>query len=87
MPEFGRTLEEEITEWTEKIQKGILPPDPARIVREGLEAPLEIEHVVPIPSIVEDVHAERVEPAIEDLPRLPMTSDFPIEKWLKWRRE
>jgi len=87
MAEFGRTLEEEISEWASKIQKGVLPPDPGRVVREILESPIEIEHVLPIPSIVEDIHAEHVEPAIEDLPRLPMTGDFPIEKWKKWRRE
>jgi len=87
MVEFGRTLQEEINIWKEKIEKSLLPPDPARIVKAALRVPATIEHVSPLPPLIERVHAEFTEKMIEKLPRLPLTGDFPIHEWEKWIKE
>jgi len=88
MPEFGRTLEEELDIWKRKLDHGILPPDPARIIKNILRIPAAIEHAVGIlPPLIERVHSEFTEPMIERLPRLPLTCDFPITEWKRWIRE
>lgn len=88
LPKFeSQELDEFFREYEKKLKAGILPPDPARVVVEMLSTYPEIEHVLPIPPVIEKVHAEVVEPTIEKLPRLPMTADFPIRAWKKYRIE
>jgi len=84
---INRTLDEEMRIWMEKLTKSVLPPDPLRIVEWILSKPAEVEHIVPLPPLVERIHSEFVEPMIEKLPRLPLTGDAPIEEWLKWKKE
>ena len=79
-----RPIEELLALYTEKLGKGILPPDPLRILKHLLRIPATVEHILPIPPILEKVHSEITEPVIESLPRLPLTSDFPIHEWKKW---
>jgi len=83
--EITKPIEELMRLYTEKLTKGVLPPDPLRIVRYVLTVPIVVEHVLPIPSVLEKVHAEITEPTIEALPRLPLTGDFPITRWKEWR--
>ncbi|RLG85006.1 MAG: hypothetical protein DRO39_06595 [Thermoprotei archaeon] len=80
-------LREIIERYKSKIEGGILPPDPARIVEFVLRLPVEVEHVLPIPPLLEYVHSNFTRPLVEALPRLPMTSDFHEWEWLKWVRE
>lgn len=87
MPEMGKSIEEFIGSFTKKIQKGVLPPDPARSATEVLRLPATTEHASPLPPLIEKVHTNFTEPAVKDLPRLPMTNDFPVREWLKWKEE
>ena len=73
--------------YKKKIEGGILPPDPARVVCWILSGPAGIEHVVPLPPLIEKIHNEITVPLIESLPRLPMTSDFPFKRWEWWKVE
>jgi len=52
-----------------------------------LRIPPTVEHVLPVPPVIERVHAEVVKPAIEKAPRLPLTGDFPEFEFLKWIEE
>lgn len=70
-----------------KLERGVLPPDPARIIELILRTLPTIEHILPIPPILEKVHSELTYPLVESLPRLPMTSDFPEVEWKRWIRE
>jgi hypothetical protein len=70
-----------------KLEANIIPPDPARIIEVVLRGPLTIEHILPIPSIIEYVHSNFTKPLVEALPRLPMTADFPEYQFLKWIKE
>jgi len=70
-----------------KIEGGLLPPDPARIVERILRIPVEIEHAVPVPPILEYAHTKVVKPFVESLPRLPYTSDFHEAAFLAWIKE
>jgi len=74
-------------EFKDKIEGGILPPDPARVIKWIMDAYPEIEHIVPLPPLVEHIHNEIIVPMIEKLPRLPMTAEFPFKKWEEWKRE
>ena len=87
MGDISRTMDEELRIWTEKLTKSVLPPDPARIVKNILRIPAAIEHVSPLPPLIERIHSEFTEPLIEKLPRLPLTGDFPIFEWKKWIKE
>jgi len=87
MAEFGRTMDEEMRIWMDKLSKSILPPDPARIVKNVLRIPAVVEHIAPVPPLIERIHSEFTEPAIEKLPRLPLTGDAPIQEWEKWIKE
>jgi len=80
-------LREVIDTYKSKLEGGILPPDPARILEFALRVPVEVEHVLPIPPILETVHGNFTRPLVESLPRLPMTSDFHEFEWLRWIRE
>jgi len=73
--------------YKEKISASILPPDPLRIINAVLKGPPAVEHLVPLPPVLETVHYTVVDPLIESLPRLPLTGDFPIIKPLEWRKE
>jgi len=70
-----------------KLESGILPPDPARIIEFVLRGPIVVEHLLPIPPIIEYVHSNFTHPMIESLPRLPLTSDYPEFEWMKWFKE
>jgi len=70
------SIRDAVSEFEEKLKEGVLPPDPARILKEILEIPAEIEHATPLPPLIEKIHKEIGEPLIEKLPRLPMTRDF-----------
>lgn len=79
---------EEITDtYKRKVEKSVLPPDPARVIKNFLRGPVSLEHLVPIPPILETIHNDITERVIEMLPRLPLTSDFPIHKWKEWIKE
>jgi hypothetical protein len=80
-------LREIIDKYKEKIESGILPPDPLRVIEFVLRIPVEVEHVLPIPPILEFVHTNFTRPIAEALPRLPLTSDFHEFEWLKWIKE
>jgi len=81
------TLRELFDIYRDKLESGILPPDPARIVERILRIPVEIEHVLPIPPFLEYVHSRITRRIVEALPRLPLTSDFPEFTWLEWIKE
>lgn len=70
-----------------KIEGAVLPPDPLRIVEFIMRAPVTIEHLLPIPPILETVHSDVVQPLVESLPRLPLTADFPMFKFKEWIKE
>lgn len=84
-PEAG--IREILTLYQKKLEKGVLPPDPARIAEEILNIPVEVEHAAPVPPLLEYVHSKFTVKLLESLPRLPMTSDFPKRKWLEWIKE
>ena len=76
MAEIETSIRDAVSEFERKIREGVLPPDPARIVKEVLEIPAEIEHATPLPPLIEKLHNELGAQLIEKLPRLPMTRDF-----------
>lgn len=85
--EFDRGLQQFIALWQRKLRKGLLPPDPARIADYILSQPASIEHATPLPPVIEYIHANLTEKVVENLPRLPMTGDFPKHEWLRWIKE
>ena len=87
MAEFGSTINEEMDIWMRKIRKSILPPDPARVIEFVLRGPATIEHISPLPPLIERIHAEFTAPAVEKLPRLPLTAEPPVFEWLRWVKE
>jgi hypothetical protein len=52
-----------------------------------LRVPVEVEHIVPVPPVLEFVHSNFTNPMVEALPRLPMTSDFHKFSWMEWIKE
>jgi len=80
-------IKEIIDIYKTKLEAGILPPDPARLIEWILRAPVGLEHLLPIPPILEYVHANFTRPLVEALPRLPMTSEPHEFEWLKWIKE
>jgi hypothetical protein len=70
-----------------KLESGVLPPDPLRLLEFALRAPPTIEHMLPIPPILEIIHSDITSRVIEALPRLPMTSDPPVYEWKRWIKE
>lgn len=80
-------LSQLVEKYKSKIEGGILPPDPARMIEFMMRGPPTVEHLLPIPPILETIHEEIVTKIVESLPRLPMTSDHPIIEWLKWIKE
>ena len=76
MAEIGSSIDELMDKIKSKLDEGVLPPDPARIVKQVIEIPVEIEHATPLPPLLETIHHEITVPLIEKLPRLPMTRDF-----------
>lgn len=87
MTDIEGGLRETFREWMRKVESGLLPPDPARTVKAILDVPVEIEHVVPVPPLLEKVHSEVTVNLIEKLPRLPMTGEFPYKEWKFYKRE
>lgn len=85
--DFGKTIDEEMKMWMDKLGKSILPPDPLRVVSYVLRIVPTIEHITPLPPLFERIQSEFLEPAIEKLPRLPMTGDAPVQKWEEWIKE
>lgn len=79
-------VSEMIDTYKRKIEAGILPPDPARIVEAILRIPPAIEHTTPLPPILETIHDEVTSKVVESLPRLPMTRAPPVFKWREWIR-
>ena len=80
-------LKEIIDTYKVKIESGILPPDPARIIEFVLRIPVEVEHLLPIPPVTEYIHTNFTKPMVESLPRLPLTSEPHEFKWLEWIKE
>ena len=71
-----------------KVEASILPPDPARLIAMGImRIPPYVEHMLPVPPVIETIHSEIVEPIVESLPRLPLTSEPPSITWGVWVRE
>lgn len=87
MKEVATTLSKIMDKYKEKIEGGILPPDPARNIRRVLDFIVETEHALPVPPVIETIHKEVTVPLIEKLPRLPMTAEFTSKEWLKWKKE
>ena len=84
----GKTISKIMEKYKEKIEAGVLPPDPARVLKRfPLDLYADIEHVLPVPPIVETIHKEVVVPLIEKMPRFPMTAEFTFKDWLKWKKE
>ena len=83
----SNSVKQILDDYKTKIEAGILPPDPARIAEFALRAPVTVEHLLPIPPVLEYIHKNFTEPLVKSLPRLPMTSDFPEEEWLHWIKE
>jgi hypothetical protein len=81
------SLREIIDKFKEKIECGIIPPDPARVFEAILRVPVEAEHLLPIPPVVEYVHSSFTKPLVDSLPRLPMTSEVHEFQWMKWVKE
>jgi hypothetical protein len=81
------SIREIVDKYKVKIESGILPPDPARIIEFALRIPVTVEHVTPLPPVLEYVHSNFTRPMVEALPRLPLTSDFPEYEWLRWIKE
>ena len=70
------TMRAFIRAYERKLHDGVLPPDPARVAKQVLEKFAEVEHAVPVPPIIEKLHRDVGIPAVESLPRLPLTRDF-----------
>jgi hypothetical protein len=81
------TIREILDKYKEKLEGNILPPDPARIIEWVLRFPVEAEHILPIPPILENIHSSFTRPLVESLPRLPMTADYHEFVWMKWIKE
>ena len=81
------TIKNILDKYKDKIEAGILPPDPARVFEFLLRIPVEAEHTLPIPPVLESIHSSFTQPLVESLPRLPMTSDFHQFEWMKWIKE
>ena len=68
----------------EKIQTRPLPPDPARLIVYVLGAGARIEHILPLPPILETIH-KKVHNIVEaEMPRLPGTAAPVKEMWGKY---
>ena len=78
MAEVESRIREAVSEFESKLREGVLPPDPARIVKEVLEIPAEVEHATPLPPLIEKIHRDIGIPLVEKLPRLPMTRDLSL---------
>lgn len=76
-----------IDKYKSKIEGNIFPPDPLRIIEGILRIPVTVEHILPIPPVLEYVHSNFTQPLVEALPRLPMTADLPEYRWLEWKKE
>lgn len=81
------SLRDIIEKYKQKIESGILPPDPARLVEFVLRIPVEVEHLLPLPPVLEYIHSNFTHPLVESMPRLPMTSEPHEFKWLEWKKE
>jgi hypothetical protein len=55
-PPSTSALKDIIDIYKVKIESGILPPDPARIIELVLRIPVEVEHLLPIPPVTEYIH-------------------------------
>jgi hypothetical protein len=77
-------LNEIMRNYEEKIKNELLPPDPANLADVLLRIPVELEHMIPIPPVLGYLHENYVEPALEALPKLPMTSTVPPESFLRY---
>ncbi len=73
--------------YKKKIESSVIPPDPARILEFIMRGPPTIEHILPIPPVLETIHSEITVKFIEALPRFPLTSDSPIVKWKEWIKD
>jgi len=67
-----------------KIERKILPPDPARIIKEILSIPANIEHVTPLPPLIERIHTEVEKLVEEKLPRLEQMGEFTKKEFGKY---
>jgi hypothetical protein len=86
-PEIKEPLTKITDSYKKKVEASVLPPDPLRIVEAVMRIPPSIEHMLPLPPIIETVHSEVIFPFIESLPRLPLTSEPPVFKWGEWIKE
>jgi len=82
-----RSIGDIIDLYKTKLSSGVLPPDPLRIAEMVLRIAPSIEHLLPIPPLLETIHSDFTSKLIESLPRLPMTSEPPITEWKKWIKE
>ena len=76
MAEVESRIREAVSEFESKLREGVLPPDPARVIKQVLEGLPELEHATPLPPLIEKIHRDIGIPLVEKLPRLPMTRDF-----------
>ena len=59
-----------------KLERKILPPDPARVIEGILSIVPGIEHATPLPPVLERIH-KKVKDTVEELPRLKQMGEFP----------
>lgn len=83
----GERLSEITEAYKSKVGASVIPPDPARVVEFVMRVPPTLEHLLPIPPILESIHSDITSPLVESLPRLPLTSEPPITKWKEWIKE
>lgn len=86
-PRPGEKISEITETYKRKVEASIIPPDPLRVVETVMRVPPAIEHMLPIPPLLESIHADVVHPLVESLPRFPLTSEAPEFKWKEWVKE
>jgi len=84
----SKTINKIMNRYKDKIRGGVLPPDPARVLKVfPFDFGADIEHVLPVPPIIETIHSELLVPLVEKMPRFPMTAEFAFRRWLEWKQE
>lgn len=82
----GDALRQILDEFKAKIEAGVLPPDPAEVIDYLLSIGAALEHVIPVPPLIEYIQVNVVDPFAASLPKLPLTATFPKEEWLKYTK-
>jgi len=76
---MSEVIDRILVEFKEKVTTNLLPPDPARIIDHFVEEGAVIEHIIPLPPIIETIHAEIHNLVETKLPRLDQMAATPFE--------